>query len=241
MRIIIIILTLIVSSIYFLENNLLKELKDKIFKEFSVSNFKMFEIIKNEVILHSLNFTNLQNLSEEQLKTELAIHKNKSLLDIDINLISENLIKMAEIESVVVEKKFPNILEIKIKETKPFALWSYKKNTHVISKDGKILNFGNLRNFELPVIKGLKANLNAKNLIEIINEYEYLNKRLISADFISEYRWNVLFKDNILVKLPYKNLKKSIKLLNKVLKNNLNNLNQKKLIDLRVQGRIFFK
>ena len=241
MRIIIIILTLIFSSIYFLENNLLKELKDKIFKEFSVSNFKMFEIIKNEVILHSLNFTNLQNLSEEQLKTELAIHKNKSLLDIDINLISENLIKMAEIESVVVEKKFPNILEIKIKETKPFALWSYKKNTNVISKDGKILNFGNLRNFELPMVKGLKANLNAKNLIEIINEYEYLNNRIISADFINEYRWNVLFKDKILVKLPYKNLKKSIKLLNKVLKNNINNLNQKKLIDLRVQGRIFFK
>ena len=91
------------------------------------------------------------------------------------------------------------------------------------------------------MVKGPKANLNAKNLIEIINDYEYLNNRIVSADFISEYRWNVLFKDNILVKLPYKNLKQSIKLLNKVLKNNLNNLNQKNLIDLRVHGRIFFK
>ena len=241
MRKIVIVLTLLVSSIYFLENNLLKGIKNKIFKEFSISNFKIFEILKNEVILQSFNFTNLQNLSEDQLKTQLAIYKNKSLLEIDINLISENLIKMAEVKSVIVEKKFPNILKIEVKETKPFALWSYKSNTNVISKDGKILNFDNLRNYELPVVKGPKANLNAKNLIEIINDYEYLNNRIVSADFISEYRWNVLFKDNILVKLPYKNVKQSIKLLNKVLKNNLNNLNQKKLIDLRVQGRIFFK
>ena len=72
-----------------------------------------------------------------------------------------------------------------------------------------------------------------------IDHSEFNFKDLRSVIFFPSNRWDILTSDDILIKLPEKNMIKSLSLAHKLIKNGL--LESNKIIDLRVTKHLVLK
>ena len=93
----------------------------------------------------------------------------------------------------------------------------------------------------LLIVKGEDANIKASRIIEKINIFPKIKVNLSYLEFESKYRWNLYFKENIIVKLPYKDIEKALNFLSYFLMNKDFKLNKFKVIDMRVNGRVFLR
>ena len=188
-----------------------------------------FEEIKNIKILGSNNFN--RDLIEKDIKDlhleNIFFLKKKDFL----NVLNSNSL----VESFIVFKKYPSTLQIKIKETNLVAKINKDDKIFFVGTNGK-LSEKKISEKELPFIFGkpniqefllLKKNIDKSNFFyeEVKNLYFYPSKR-----------WDIELKNNIILKLPKDNVKKSLNDIFQFLKNN--NLNRTKIIDARVKNQI---
>ncbi|MFT4718307.1 MAG: cell division protein FtsQ, partial [Rickettsiales bacterium] len=84
------------------------------------------------------------------------------------------------------------------------------------------------------------ANLKVKSLFNIFSAKPEIGRYVYSASLIGDRRWDIRFRNNILVKLPEKNIDRAWKRLEKI-------YNDQELtdiitaIDLRIEDKIFLK
>ena len=199
----------------------------------------------------SINNSNIRNLKFEEIKyikisglnnlNRELIEKNIKNLDLKnifflkkndfINVLNSNSL----VESFIVFKKYPSTLQIKIKETNLVAK---------INKDGKIFYIGTngklsekkISEKELPFIFG-KPNIQEFLLFKKnIDESNFSFQEVKNLYFFPSKRWDIELKNNIILKLPKDDVKKSLNDIFQFLKNN--NLNRMKTIDARVKNQI---
>ncbi len=100
------------------------------------SCFFLFTIKKVEV-----NYAvSAQKNDTDQVQKTLDEYLNKSLLFLDVNGIGKAVKEQPYLEIVSVEKKYPNILEMNIKERKETYRLKDGEKTYVLSEEGYILN-----------------------------------------------------------------------------------------------------
>ena len=199
----------------------------------------------------SINNLNIRNLKFEEIKyikisglnnlNRELIEKNIKNLDLKnifflkkndfINVLNSNSL----VESFIVFKKYPSTLQIKIKETNLVAK---------INKDGKIFYIGTngklsekkISEKELPFIFG-KPNIQEFLLFKKnIDESNFSFQEVKNLYFFPSKRWDIELKNNIILKLPKDDVKKSLNDIFQFLKSN--NFNRMKKIDARVKNQI---
>ena len=76
----------------------------------------------------------------------------------------------------------------------------------LITKNGEIISTANVNKFkvDLPIIHGSYANKNASFILKILEKNKVLAKNIWSLDYINNRRWNLHFKQGIIVLLPHK-------------------------------------
>ena len=77
------------------------------------------------------------------------------------------------------------------------------------------------------------------NLKRDLIKYEMNLKNIIKYYYHKNKRWDLYFDDNILVKLPNKNINHAIKIYKEFVK--LNNIKSNSIIDLRISDRLVIK
>ncbi len=199
----------------------------------------------------SINNSNIRNLKFEEIKyikISGLNNLNKELIEKDIkNLDLENIFFLKKkdfinvlnsnslVESFIVFKKYPSTLQIKIKETNLVAK---------INKDGKIFYIGTngklsekkIFEKELPFIFG-KPNIQEFLLFKKnIDKSNFSYQEVKNLYFFPSKRWDIELKNNIILKLPKDDVKKSLNDIFQFLKNN--NFNRMKTIDARVKNQI---
>ena len=162
----------------------------------SINNNKLNKIKKINVSgLHEIDnqklFNEIKNLS---LGNIFSINKSEI-----IKLINENSL----IERYEVFKKYPSTIDIKIEQTKFYAKINNKGKTFLIGSNGK-LTLSKTNNSELPFIFG-KPNIHKfLEFKKIIDESKFSYKKIKNLYFFPSNRWDLKFKDDILLKLPNK-------------------------------------
>ncbi len=199
----------------------------------------------------SINNSNIRNLKFEEIKyikISGLNNLNKELIEKDIkNLDLENIFFLKKkdfinvlnsnslVESFIVFKKYPSTLQINIKETNLVAK---------INKDGKIFYIGTngklsekkIFEKELPFIFG-KPNIQEFLLFKKnIDKSNFSYQEVKNLYFFPSKRWDIELKNNIILKLPKDDVKKSLNDIFQFLKNN--NFNRMKTIDARVKNQI---
>ena len=211
-----------------------------------------FSLLLVLLSIHNINSTNLINNFFKIKKITLDSNIDESINEeiftslkrfYNLNIFSENL---KEIENILdkfniineykIKKEYPSNIKIELIKTNILAYYYDNNEKTYLGENGKkIKNINSLRT-DLPLIIG-KVDIN--NFLSLNNKL--MDNGFELNDFVKFYafksnRWDLLYRNKILIKLPIDEVDFSLNLLKRMLKNsNLENVN---IIDLRIKNRI---
>lgn len=198
----------------------------------SLNTQKNYSATINKISVSGLS--NKQNLQITNKINKLLIRNIFFINEEDIdNIISEyNLV-----EKYSAKKIYPNQISIEIEPTK-FIAKIKGNNEFLVGSNGKLISNTNTDK-SLPILFGI---FNSKKFLKF--EKEVQNSNFKFSDFKSIFfypsnRWDILTINDILIKLPEKNLDRALKMAYKIINNHQFNNNM--VIDLRISNHIIVK
>ena len=224
----IIFLSLIAFSIYsfFYENNPL----NNYYNNFSNSFFK----------LEKLKLDGRARSNKTKILSSLSLELNSPILKVNLEKIKKNILSVPWTKSAKVSRKLPNEIHILIEEYEPAAIWENKNEVLILDKDGYHIEKIQKKDAydDLLFVYGNEADLNLSNFLNALDDYPSLRSRIDYATFIGKRRWDLYFKEGVLIKLPMGDVNDALLELDQHLKDyNLIEKGHKK-IDLRIKGEI---
>lgn len=173
---------------------------------------------------------------------EGKVHIGYPILEIDLWKIKANLEKLTWVKHASVTRQLPSTLSISMVERQPMALWQNNGKVTLIDSDGEIINEPDLKNFSnLIILVGNNVPYHASHFLKFISSTPAIADMIASGSLVNGRHWNVKLKNGILIKLPEDNPEKSWEDLvkqqqkNKILESNI------KVIDLRIEKKMFVK
>ena len=155
-------------------------------------------------------------------------------------ILLEKLNKLNFIESIKIEKKYPSTINIKTKLTNLIAITYIDQKKYFVGSNGNYILEKNISNKKrLPIIFG---KFNPEDFILL--QKKILNQKIDPNLIIKYYyhknkRWDLYFKNNIVIQLPNNNIDKALKLYKNFELNY--EISTNSIIDLRIQNRLIFR
>ena len=188
--------------------------------------------------LKKINIENNFLLSKKDIKKLLIPIYDTNLIILRNKEIENLLTKNSLIESFNIKKKYPDALKIKIFEKKPIAILQNKKKKFYLSEKIDLIEFKDLPDYQnLPYVFGNKDEFKIfyNNLIEINFPFNQIKKYTL----YETNRWDLLTKNNNMIKLPSKNYMESLK--NYLNLQNKNDFKKYKIFDYRINNQLILK
>jgi len=200
---------------------------------------------KNYNLCSSIHINGIDNVEYYTIESKILNYCEKSLKNekITLDMIQKEIKKIPWIKTIRIQRKLPYTLNIDIEEHIPFALWQNKEQLHLINENGEIIeiNKQEIKAFyNLIIILGPNSRQHTKSLFNILLVNPKISSQVKTASWISNRRWDLKFENNLIVKLPEKNVMKAWLKLIKLFKINGLTIDLKK-IDLRIEDRIFLE
>jgi cell division protein FtsQ len=200
--------------------------------------------INNDTI-NSLKFENIKNINV----LGLGHNDNQVLLYniIDLNLGNIFFLDKSDINELInfntlvqdyeVFKRYPNSIDINVKRTKFLARIKVNKNFLLIGSNRKLspIKHEDKSNY-LPFIFGKPEIDQFLKFKKKIDESKFKYEDINNLFFFSSNRWDIQLKNDLLIKLPSKDIKKTLDLVSDFLQQNDNN--SIKIVDARIQNQI---
>lgn len=194
----------------------------------SIFNQELKKFFINNFLVNKLDYNNLKlNIQLDEIvgKNILTLNKNEIISFIDNYPI---------LHSFQINKIYPNSLKIDFIETDIIAKFY---------KDGELFYLGenekffliNDKNIDVPIIKGFFEINNANNFLKLLKKSDLDLKSIDSLISYPSARWDIVFKNNLIIKLPINSDLKLIETAKLVL---LNSEIEKKVIDLRIKNKM---
>ena len=154
--------------------------------------------------LQNIYISGNNNLQREDILSIINDKEYKTIFDINLFKIRNNLLLNEWIETVKIERTLPSSIKIQIIEKKPVAIWQTKLGNKLITKDGSIISNANITAFKnsLPIIIGKGANKDAFLILQILKKNPDLYNNVWSISYINKRRWNVHLNQGVIVLLP---------------------------------------
>ena len=201
----------------------LSTLNNKFFSEIKLKNVDNI-IIKGLEGKEKRNLLN--NLELLDLKNIFFLNKFELIKKLEANELIENY---------TVFKKYPSTLEIRINKTKFLANVLKNGKFFVLGSNGKLIQTVD-KNNNLPNIFGYYNEDSFFNLLKYINKSNFELFEIKNLYFFKSGRWDIETNDNMIIKLPKKNLVASLNLALDII--NHNELKKIKILDLRQEKQV---
>ena len=190
--------------------------------------------------LETLKLDGRYRSSKERILSILSLKKDSPILFLDLGDLRKKILVVPWIKNASISRKFPNEIHIKIEEYQPSVIWEHKNEIYVLDDQGYHIEKVNKKDGydDLLHISGESADINVESLILALSQYPSLKDRIDYTKFIGKRRWDLYFKEGVLIKLPMGDINDALLELDQHLKDyNLIEKGHKK-IDLRVKGEI---
>ena len=212
---IILIYFLLLITVGSVNNIYLNDFKFDKIKNINISGLKEInnQILKQEII--SLNLENIFLLKEKEIRS----------------LIEKNTL----IENYKIFKKYPSTLNIKVKETDFLAKINKSGKMYLIGSNGKLSKI-DFSDESLPFIFGKPEISEFLKFKKIIDASEIQYNEIKSLYFFQSKRWDIVLKNNTLIKLSKNFTREALN--NALLFLNNNQFKDIKTIDARVKNQI---
>ena len=198
-----------------LNNKYFSEIKFKIIDEITI---KGLEGKEKRDLLNSLELLNLKNI--------FFLNKFELIKKLDANELIENY---------TVFKRYPSSLEIRINKTKFLANVFKDGKSFVLGSNGKLIETIG-KNDNLPNIFGDYNKDSFFSLLKSIKKSNFELSEIKNLYFFKSARWDIETNDNMIIKLPKKNLENSLNLsLDLISSDKFKNI---KILDLRQDKQV---
>jgi cell division protein FtsQ len=196
---------------------------------------KKFEENQNNYFstINKINIEGLSNADNSKISNELNNLFYKNILLVGKEEIQRVISKYNIIEEYSIKKIYPSTININIKPTKFIARLSI--NDKLVGVNGKLIE-DKENNEVLPYIFGEFNSQDFLNFKKNIIQSKFTFTEFKTLYFFPSNRWDILTKDDILIKLPQDNLSESLKLAHKIMNND--DFKNKNLIDLRMDNHL---
>ena len=201
----------------------------------SINNRSLYEkIILNNEIVFEVN--GLSNNDDLKLRSDLKSFKNQNIFLINKKELSELIIKNNIVLNFLVKKIYPNKIVIQInKATKVGKILKDNKISIIVS-NGKLINYDNQQNLYLPYFYGDFNQKEFLKLFVMLNRVKLDFQKIESFYFFPSRRWDIKFKDGLIIRLPENNPTKSLSFVLNLLKEK--KFINSKVLDLRLNNKI---
>ena len=198
-----------------LNNKYFSEIKFKIIDEITI---KGLEGKEKQDLLNSVELLNLKNI--------FFLNKFELIKKLDANELIENY---------TVFKSYPSSLEIRINKTKFLANVFKDGKSFVLASNGKLIETI-VKNNNLPNIFGDYNKDSFFSLLKSIKKSNFKLSEIKNLYFFKSARWDIETNNNMIIKLPKKNLENSLNLsLDLISSNKFKNI---KILDLRQDKQV---
>ncbi len=144
-----------------------------------------------------------ERTSRRALIEALDVTLGTPLLGFDAEVARRRIEAIGWVREAVVERRFPDIIFLRIVERQPLALWQRGGLLLVVDDDGMVIDGAKAKRFSLlPVIVGDDAPDHAGPLLNVLATEPGLNQRVAAAVRVGGRRWNLRFDNGIDVELP---------------------------------------
>ncbi len=188
-------------------------------------NFRNISFTKDIYI----NVSGLDETSNIELKDDLNFLRINNLFFLDEIEIKKIINSNNLIEKFFIFKRYPSTLDIKIHKTTFLAQLKKNDNIFFLGSNGKLIKSNGIQQ-NIPFIFG---DLKIENFFELkkeINESNFDYNKINDLFFFKSGRWDIKMDTGLLIKLPKKNIKGSLKIAMQI----MNKSDKKiKMIDLR--------
>jgi cell division protein FtsQ len=198
------------------------------------------KFVKNQNVyfstINQINIKGLSNTDNKKIYNELNSLFYQNILFVGKKEIQRVISKYNIIEEYNIKKIYPSTININIKPTKFIAKLS--NNDQLVGANGKLIEDRD-NNEILPYIFGEYNSRDFLIFKNNINKSKFNFTEFKTLYFFPSNRWDILTNDDILIKLPQDNFSMALNLAHKIISND--NLENKKLIDLRVNNHLILK
>ena len=194
----------------------------------SIFNQELKKFFINNFLVNKLDYNNLKlNIQLDEIigKNILTLNKNEIISFIDNYPI---------LHSFQINKIYPNSLKIDFIETDIIAKFYKDGELFYLGENEKFFSI-NDKNIDVPIIKGFFEISNVNNFLKLLKKSDLDLKSIDSLISYHSARWDIVFKNNLIIKLPINSDLKLIETAKLVL---LNSEIEKKVIDLRIKNKM---
>ena len=195
-------------------------------------------INNKELFFNNLIFevNGLPYVDNQKLKRDLININKDNIFKLDKNKLTNRISENNLVLTFLIKKNYPNKIDIEINKAKYFGKIYSNERLYIIGSNGKLINYNADNIKDLPYFYGKFKREEFLKFSNVINKVGLETKDISSFYFFPSGRWDIKFKDGLLLKLPNNDL---INVLSKalLLKNN-QNFSNSKIIDLRIKNRI---
>lgn len=153
--------------------------------------------------VEKVNVVGNHQTSEIDVLGALGLDGDTSMVGFDVDEARKLLAQLPWIQSVTVQKVYPDRLNVTLVERKPIALWQHDGDIDVVDADGRVIvpfRPGLGRN--LPLVVGRGAEVSASEFLAQMDRFPELKERIRAYIRIGDRRWDVLLDNGVRLKLP---------------------------------------
>ena len=161
--------------------------------------------------IDSVELSGIKNANESKIEKKIELIKGKNLFFLRKNDIVSLLENNKFIKKIEIKKIYPNKLKISFQESLPIGILIQENKNFLLLQNGLVIKKFDKNKFNyLPLVSGIKAE---KNYFKFYSELKTIN---FNTDFVNKFyyykvnRWDILLKDEKLIKLPSVNYINSI-------------------------------
>lgn len=192
--------------------------------------------------IRSLHIEGRSRTPMADIQQALGIKKNDPILQLSLADMRARLKSIHSIREAAVDRALPDALYVRIVEREPVALWQNQGALSLVDDQGVVMQGIDIEPYrKLPLIVGDGAPAHIEELMKILAASPDLSKEFASAIRVGDRRWNIRLQGDIEVKLPEEGAADALAKLvamdkeEELLKRDI------KVIDLRVEGRVFIR
>jgi len=204
-------------------------------------NFDFTANIENSIFsIREIELTGIKNSDENKIKKKLDEFKGKNIILISTKKLKETIKDFDFIREIKIKKIYPEKIKVEINELKPLAIFMNDNQRYLLLEAGKIIKYKEVSDSDsLTPVYGKGAEKIFYILHASLEELGF-NKELIKKfDYFDINRWDIVLKDDKIIKLPVDGYEESLKRFLSIYKKE--NFSNFQVFDFRIKGQLILK
>ena len=189
-----------------------------------------FQILNSFLKLFKINKIEIKNIAYQK---EFNFFEGQNIFNLNKRDVINVVIKFPNIEKYKINKIYPNQIRISLFETKPIGKIFKNNELFIIGSNGKIFKGKDGKN--LPLIEGTLEMNKINNFLKKIQLSTFNLNKMEKLVYYPSNRWDVIFNDKTILKLPSEQITTNIKRAEILLRTKDF---KSKVIDLRIKDKL---